>query len=43
MNPKWGTHESYAYGKNLLFTFDTTGGAKDPPPPPPVKGVTPGT
>ena len=30
MNPKWGTRESYDQRKELLFTFDETGGAKEP-------------
>ncbi len=35
MNPKWGTTESWGYGKDLMFTFGETGGAVTPPPPPP--------
>jgi hypothetical protein len=34
-NPKWGTHESYGEGKDMLFSFGKDGGAKEPPPPPP--------
>jgi hypothetical protein len=34
LNPKWKTTESYAEGKDLLFSFGKEGGAKDPPPPP---------
>jgi hypothetical protein len=30
MNPKWGTRESYNQQKELLFSFDETGGAKEP-------------
>lgn len=29
MNPKWGTRKSYDQRKELLFTFGSTGGAKD--------------
>ncbi len=35
MNPKWGTTESWGYGKELMFTFDEEGGAKAAPPPAP--------
>jgi hypothetical protein len=31
MNPKWGTRESYAEQRDLLFTFGAEGGAKEPP------------
>jgi hypothetical protein len=39
-NPKWGTTESYGYTRELMFTFDSEGGAKTPPPPPsPQPGI----
>jgi hypothetical protein len=31
MNPRFGTTKSYAYGKELLFTFGKDGGSRDAP------------
>ncbi len=33
MNPRFGTTKSYAYGKELLFTFGKEGGSRDAPKP----------